>query len=240
MARLLSWPAGVHWTSREPLAGPRTVGAASTESVTGHVQTVASPFGLWRWQFSLPPLRGEAFRAWRGTVTALHGGANALRVPFCDPDGMSWAEIGVTVSADGARAGAPWSNGLPWREGPNWRIGRPTVPLATAPARGDTVIALVDAFWGHKAGLGVMIGFAPFHFGLYTITEAIGHGRYRIWPPLRADIAPTQEATLAPVLAMRLESESAATAGRGAAFAEGLTATFVEVTDDLVRAHFTD
>lgn len=238
MGRLLSWPVGLKWVSREPLAGPRTRGAAASESGTGYVQTIASPFGLWRWQFTFPPLRGRALRQWRGTVTALHGGANAIRVPFCDPDGMGWAQLGVTITPAQIMAGLPWSNGRPWSNGMNWHVSRPTVAVAAAAAKGASIITLANTTWGHAAELGVMFGFGPYHFGLYTITEVIAPGQYRIWPPLRKALATSDFATLEPVMAMRLESEAAANAGRGPAFANSLSATFVEVTDDLVRKYF--
>ena len=240
MARLLSWPVGIHWVSREPLSGPRTRGASSSESGTGNVQTVASPFGLWRWSFSLPPLRHAEARQWRGMVTALHGGANAVRVPFCDPDGLSWAEIGLPRTSDQIRLGTPWSNNQPWSNGRNWRYARPLVAVAAARNRGDSTIKLADTTWGHRADVGVMLGFAPFHLGLYVITQVIGPGEYRIWPPLRKALAVTDFATLDPIMAMRMESESAANLGRGPVHSEGLAITLVEVTDDIARQYFTD
>jgi hypothetical protein len=235
MARILDWPRDLHWVSREPLSGPRTIGAGSSESLTGFTQSFASPFGLWRWSFSFPPLKGRAFRHYRGTMTALHGGANALRVPFCDPDGMTWSEIGVATTPAQIRAGVPWSNGQPWANGQNWRVGRPWVPFAAAAPADATEIHLASAHWGHSLEIGAMIGAAPFHFGLYVVTEAMGAGRYRIWPPLRRSVTTADRATLEPVLAMRLESESAAPAPRGAVNASGLAVTLVEIGDSDLR-----
>lgn len=233
--RLLDWPRDLHWTSREPVSGPRAARSAASESLTGFVQTVVSPFGLWRWSFSFPPLKGEAFRRYRGLVTALHGGANIVRVPFCDPDGLGWATAGVVLGAVRPAAGVPWSNGQPFSNGRNWRLGRPVVAIAETAAKGASVIALQDTSWGHGLDIGDMIGCSPFHFGLYIVTERLEPGRYRVWPPLRKALAIGDVATLTPVLAMRLESESAASSGRGPARADALTMTLLEVADDDVR-----
>lgn len=235
MRRLIDWPRDLHWQSREPMSGPRSVGSGSTEGVGGFLQSFASPFGLWRWTFSFPPLKGEAFRRYRGMVMALHGGANAVRVPFCDPDGLGWAASGVSLGEVVPRVGVPWSNGSPWNNGRNWRLGRPTVPLALPSAQGYDEIALTDSAWGYNLGIGDMIGFAPFHFGLYFVTEVIDDGLYRIWPPLRKAVSAEDLATLTPVLAMRLEGESGAGAARGPVRAEGLTMTLIEVEDADVR-----
>lgn len=239
MPRLIDWPSGLQWTSREPLTGPRSVKSGSSESVTGWVQTFGSPFGLWRWSYSFSPLRGTAFRAYRGLVVALHGGPNAVRLPFCDPDGLSWKAMGVEPDGQ-LGAGIPWSNGMPWSNGRPWQIGRPTVAVAQAAANGDSIVYLADEWWGYGLGVGDMIGFAPFHFGVYFVTEVIEPGRYRIWPPLRRALATSDEATLTPVLAMRLESEGAANAGRGIVSADGLAMTLVEIEDADVRDYFTD
>src|SRR5690606_28949550 len=192
MARLVSWPSGLRANFREPLSGPRTVGAASTQSIGGFTQTSGSPFGLWRWRFSFPPIRGQLFRRYRGWVTALHGGANATRVPFCDWDGLTARQAGVDADRYG---GERWGNGLPWSNGQNWQSKPPTVAVADASAKGDTMVALAEQFWCHRLGSGDLIGFFPMHFGMYMITEELGGGRYRIWPPLRREIAPADFAT---------------------------------------------
>jgi len=235
MRRLIDWPRDLRWQSREPLTGPRTAGSGSSEGLTGFMQSFASPFGCWRWSFAFPPLKGEAFRRYRGAVLALHGGANAVRVPFCDPDGLGWAGLGVVLGGLRPQDGAPWTNGRPWSNGRNWRLGRPVAPLALPALRGDVVVALADVAWGHRLGLGDMLGFAPFHFGLYFVTEALGEGRYRVWPPLRRALAVGDVATLTPVLAMRLEGEGGASAGRGAVSADGLTMTLAEIEDADIR-----
>jgi hypothetical protein len=240
MARLVSWPIGLRPNAREPLAGPRAIGASKTETIGNFVQTVAAPFGLWRWRFSFPPIRGDLFRRYRGWVTSLHGGANATRVTWCEWDQMSFAARGMTVTSQEWRAGTPWSNGLPWSNGQNWSAANPVVGVAAAAGKGETIIVLDAAFWGGNLDRGDMLGFMPLHLGLYMVTERIEAGRYRIWPPLDKAIGVDDFATLNPVMAMRLESENAANAPRGAALAEGLNITLVQVKDYDVRAYFTD
>lgn len=239
MARLLSWPVGLKRLSFEPLTGPRSESSASNESLTGFVQTVASAFGAWRWQITFPPMNGSLFRRYRGLVTGLNGAANAVRVPFDDPDVMSFAEAGVTASAEQLRSGSTWSNGHSWSNGKNWRLSRPTVAIAAAAVKGATIIQLENTFWGYGLVGGEWLGFFPFHFGLYVVTEVLGGGQYRVWPPLRKDFTlGTTRASLRAVMAMRLESDSGATAARGKVAADNATATLTEVLDEDVRDYF--
>lgn len=242
MARLLSWPRDVSVVAWQPLSGPRTMGAAATESVTGFIQTTATAFGLHRWQLTVRAMRGRMARLHRGMVVAMHGGANAVRVPFCDPDGLSLAESGVDATPYEVRAGVPWDNGKSWEDtGANWTIGRPWVDITTGGDVGDTEIRLANADWGYDLTVGAWIGFVPAHFGLYIVTERIDDvGRYRIWPPLRKVLTTDDFATLDPVMVMRPEGEAAATAARGIGLAEGNTLTLVEVEDSDVRDYFAD
>lgn len=237
--RLISPPIGLGVTSIEPLSGPRTVGAGATQSIGGFVQTSGAPFGLWRFRFSFHAVHKSAFRRYRGWITALHGGANATRWHFFDPDMLSFQEAGVNASNFEIATGKPWSNNQPWSNDQNWCVSRPSVSLTTAAAVGSTQICLSDQWWGHSLDVGDYLGFFPFHFGLYCVTEVLDDGVYRIWPPLRKAIGGGDLATLSPTLAMRLESEEGATAGRGLVAADGLTATMVEVLDYDVRDYFT-
>ena len=239
MGSLISWPVGIGTTHREPMSGPRTVGAGSSESTTGWVQTTSSPYGLWRWQFALPPLRGAALRRWRGMVTALHGGANAVRVQMRDPDGMTIAETGVSVSRATILSGLPWSDGQIWDTGRNWPVARPLVSIGADASRWDTYVDLVDEFWGRDLQVGDMFGFDRV-FALHVVTEVTADGVYRVWPPLLADITTDDKATLEPMLAMRLEGESGANLPRGVSHAEGLTITLVEVEHADVLTYFAD
>ena len=241
MARLLSPPVDLlKTTSIEPLSGPRTVGASSTQALGGFMQTTAGAFGLWRFRFSFPPMKGVDFRRFRGWLTALHGGANATRWDFFDPDMMTYQEAGVDASNFEIATGVPWSNGEPWSNAENWAISPPVVAVATAAAIGATEIALADDWWGHELDLGDRVGFFPLHFGVYEITQVMSAGVYRVWPPLRKAITTDSYATLKPVLALRLEGEEAASATRGLVAGEGLSATLVEVLDYDARDYFAD
>lgn len=240
MARLISPPVSLAASSMEPLSGPRAVGAGGSQSIGGFVQTSAAAFGLWRWRFSFPPMRGAMFRRYRGWITGLHGGANATRWTFFDPDCMTYREAGVDASNFEIATGVPWSNGQPWSNNENWAMSRPVVGVAAAAQQHDTTVSLANQWWGNSLAVGDYLGFFPFHFGLYIVTEVTTPGTYRIWPPLRKTIATTDFATLSPVLAMRLEGEDAASAGRGLVVAENLSITLVETLDYDVRDWFTD
>lgn len=237
MFRLLDWPRGLIPTSKEPLSGPRSINAGTSQSITGYVQTFSSSFGLWKFQFGFPPMRRDEFRRYRGLVTALHGGVNAVRVPMCDPDGLSFSDIGISGATIN---GVPWSNNMPWSNGQNWKPSRPKVALAQAANKGDDIIVLSNQYWANVLDMGDWIGFAPFHYGLYTVTEKIAARTFRIWPPLRKALTTENYATLDPVLVMRLEGESGASAGRGLHFAENAAMTLVEVEDSHVRNFFTN
>lgn len=242
--RLVSPPLGLPVMSMEPLSGPRVAGAATTQSTGGFIQTSGAAFGLWRWRFSFAPMHKSMFRRYRGWVTALHGGANATRWSFFDPDMMSPQEAGLNLPSHAIwttrRYDQPWGNGLNWSNGQGWGITPPEVDVAQTSAADSTLIYLDSAFWGHELEVGDYLGFYPFHFGLYMVTQVLDDGAYRIWPPLRREVLAGDHATLKPVLAMRLESEEAASAGRGLVMAEGATVTMVEVLDYDCRDYFDD
>lgn len=240
MARLLPWPDGLRANAREPLAGPQAIGAGSTTSIGNFTQTYASPFALWRWRFAFPNMRGQIARRYRGWLTAMHGGANATRVPFCDWDGLSIQQMGISATLSDWLVAEPWASGDPWSSGVGWRLSPPTVAVAASAALDASTITLSDEYWGHSLGVGDMIGFEPLHFGMYMVTEVIDDGQYRIWPPLRKAITTDTEATLRPTLVMRMESEEAGTASRSAAFIENASVIMVEVPDYDVRDYFTD
>lgn len=242
--RLVSPPLGLPVVSMEPLSGPRSVGAGGTQSVGGFVQTSGAPFGLWRWRFSFAPMNKAMFRRYRGWITSLHGGANATRWYFFDPDMPTPREAGINVPAHvgwhTTGYDQNWSNGQPWSNGEGWQMTAPEVSVAAAASLGDTTISLADEFWGHDRDVGDFLGFYPLHFGAYMVTEVFEPGQYRIWPPLRKALTTDDSATLNPVLAMRLESEEAASAGRGLVFAEGASVTLIEVLDYDCRDYFAD
>lgn len=240
MPRLVQMPIGLKVTSRAPLTGPRTASGNVTESLTGFAQTVASPFGLWRWQFTLTAMHKDMARRYRGFVTALHGGANAFRVTMGDPDMMSWRDSGVNINENDPRIrrGVPFSNGAFWSNGTGWQISRPTVQIAAAAARYDSIVSLANEYWRGNLNVGDQIGFAPFYFGLHVVTEVFGDGTFRIWPPLRGALTTANWATLYPVMVMRLESESSATIARGVSTMEAPTIVMTEVEDADVRLFY--
>lgn len=235
MARLVSWPVGLSANAREPLSGPRAVSGGSTNSIGNFTQTFASPFALWRIRFSFPPMRGQLARRYRGWITSLHGGANATRVPLCDWDGLSKAQRGVSGELQQS-----WSNGEPWGNGQSWQGYAPIVAVSAAASLDDDTVSLADTSWGHGLDIGDQIGFTPLHFGVYMVTEVINDGEYRIWPPLRKALTTDDFATLRPTIAMRLESEDAASANRNAAFIENASVTLVEALDADVRTYWVD
>lgn len=243
MARLVSPPIGLGLIGIEPLAGPRTIGSSANTSIGNFTQTVASPFGAWHFHFSFHPMRGSEFREYRGWATSMHGGANATRWEFHDPDMRSPYEAGLDVSPSLRWDNIPgqnWENGEPWSSGEPWAVTPPEVPVAAQADLGGTQISLADAFWGHDLKIGEYLGFFPFHFGLYIVTEVIAPGTYRIWPQLRKEITPGDFATLIPTLAMRMEGEDAANASRGLVVANEPSITMVEVFDYDVREWFAD
>ncbi|ATE84729.1 hypothetical protein phi3LM21_p43 [Sinorhizobium phage phi3LM21] len=240
MARLISMPIGLKPRAMTPLSGPRTVGGGGNTSIGNFMQTVASPFGAWRWQFTFPIAKDAKFRRYRGWVTALHGGANATRVPFGDPDMMTLLEAGLSASPAQERFGLLWGNGESWSNGLNWQVTAPNVKIAGASDFDTSIVRLEDQHWGHQLQMGDYLGFFPLHFGLYTITEERGDGEYRIWPPLRKALTTDDFATLYPTMAMRLESEDAASATRSVGYAEEATVTLVEVFDYDARDYFAD
>ncbi|WP_290497616.1 hypothetical protein [Hyphomonas sp. UBA4494] len=244
MARLLPIPPGLddYLVGWEPLSGPRTVSGKPAQEMTigGGIQSLSSPFGAWRFRLLYGPLDGGMERAFRGWTTAMHGGANATRLPFLDPAKMTFAEAGANLTYGDIYGGLTWSNGQSWSNGVNWQQSLPILHPASAAAKDDSTFSLPDEFWGYSAGWGTFVGFLPFHFGMYMITEEQGSGVYRIWPPLRKAITTSDYCTLDPVLAVRLESEEAVTMTRNGVFLEGIAITVVEVFDYDVRTDFTD
>jgi hypothetical protein len=240
MARLLSWPHGLRWNRWKWLSGPEAVGASADTTIGDFTQTIATPFGARHIQLSFPPMRGRIARRARGLVTALHKGANAVRLPMCDWDGLPYGEAGVQATRRQLQEGKTWNNGKPWNNGQTWKITKPNAPVTVAAGLGATIVSLADEFWGHELGMGDWIGFFPLHFGQYEITQVISAGQYRIWPPLRGALAVGDYATLYPVMAMRLKADNLPDADRGPAFLEGLTISLFETFDYDVRQYFTD
>lgn len=234
MARLLTWnDPGV--TSIEVMNAPITVGSGVSSSMSGFDQTFEGVGDTIVMKFTVTSKRGQAARRERGTFTGLHGGANALRVGFYDPDRMTFGEAG----GSGEFVGQSWSNGEPWSNGQLWQPSYPRVSVAEAAAVDAGVIRLADEFWGHSLGLGDWIGFTPLHFGMYQITEVIEEGRYRIWPRLRVALTTDTLCLLDDlVLVMRPLGREAITSRRDLAFTEDTSILLTEVVDLYVRQYF--
>jgi hypothetical protein len=231
--RLLSWPIGLGFTAMERISGPRARGEAQ-ETVGGAPQTSASPYGLVEWQLDLPPIRADMARAYRGLITALHGGANAVRVQLPDPDRETPQQAGMTGLGP-----VPWGNGLAWSNGLPWNGSYSTTVVAAASAIDTSIVYLDPATaWGGLLDMGSRFGFVG-HFGAYDVTEVIAPGAYRVWPRLRKATAIGDIATFTPIIAARLKSRDAANLPRGVALMEGLSIQLVEVPDYTVREWFT-
>lgn len=239
MGRLVDWPSGCGIRALDVINGPQTIGAGQSNSIGDVAQTVATPFGAWSYQFLIPVCKGTLARRIRGWVAAMHGGANATRVPWVDGDMQTFAEVGLNYSIENQFNGIAWSNGNPWSNGQGWKPSYPFVSVASASAKGQTLVRLSDTWWGRALGIGDIIGFSPFHFGKYMVTEVLGDGLYRVWPPLRAAITTADFATLKPVLAMRMTSADAAKLSRSVDKMEETTIIMTEVFDADVRTYFT-
>ena len=238
MSRIVNLPRGLPIRRYEPLSGPRAIGGGSTESLEGYVQTSASLFGLWRFRFTIGPIRGDVFRAYRGFVTAMHGGANATLIRIIDYDKMSYAAMGANVSESAIKNGVRWAGDIYWKHKKTWELGSPYLENPTPASRGDTTVFLPSQWWGSRLNVGDWFGYAPDHLGLYVVTQIHDDGSYRIWPPLRRDVIADDLATLDPVMAMRLEGSESANLGRDISFSDELTLTMVEVEDADVRDYF--
>jgi hypothetical protein len=168
-----------------------------------------------------------------GGATGLHGGANASRWHFVDPDRVTVKELGYF--------GKPrLSNGLPFSNKKGFAASVPSLTIASDAALGATIITVTADHFGHDIPFGSYIGFFPFHFGMYVVTEVIEPGRYRIWPQLRKAISVGDRVTLYPTLAMRPLSKDAVSIPRDGFVTEGATAQMVEVFDYDVREYFTE
>ena len=236
MPRLLSWPVGLVPKKLTVLEGPRTISSGGKESLTGFVQSVQTPFGAWRYQFVFDRTQAAKSRRLRGLYTALHGGANAVRVPWFDNAALRPSEWGVT----GYSALVNWSNSKPWSNGIGWRGGPPLVAVSAAAGKGATTVSLVSEYWKPFLGIGDMIGFMPYHFGWYQVTEVKTDGSFRIWPPLRAALTANSYCTLEPILVMRLRSEKDTTFEMEPGSSAESTMILAEVLDETVRAVYTD
>ncbi|MCF6371045.1 hypothetical protein [Rhizobium halophilum] len=237
MARLLPF-IDVPLTSQRPLSGPESVNPSQGTTIGNFTQTVASPFGGWAFEFNFHPMQGDQYVRFRGWLWALQRGANATRWQMTERDKMSPARAGVSSALGGAVA---WSNGQMWSNNRPWKLTYPNVKVAAAAAVDTTIINLADEYWGRRLRWGERIGFFPFHFGMYQVTEDFGDGRYRVWPPLRKAITTDDYATLYPVLVLQMMvSQEMEYPSEDAALTIGASVRMFEAFDYDVRDYFTD
>lgn len=227
---IISPPLDMELVGWEPLSGPRSIKAGQNEAIGGYVQGFSSPFGTFRIRLLYAPQEGQEARQFRGWVADLMGGANITRLPFLDPDRMTFEECGMFNVAP-----QTWSNGQPWSNGLSWGPSRPPVRVAATASRQGTVIELEEEFWGHRLGWGSFVGFFPFYFGMHQVRRVIAPGRYLLWPWLHKDIEAGDYCTLDPVMAMTIESEESVTLYRGGTHMEGTAIILRQVEDYIVR-----
>lgn len=237
MPRLIPFPAGVRVTSRTVLAGPRTISAAFNEGMTGYVQTVQSLAGLWRLQFTFTPMFGAEAIAYRGFITALHGGANATRISIRDPD-LTYASMAANTDGAHPKRGRSFSNGFWFTNGYGTKPAFDFVYLAQNQVKGDTTVVLANTGWANSVIPGHRFGFSPFYFGMHEVTEILSPRTFRIWPPLRSNLYTSNYAHLEPVMVMRPDPTQFAPPGRGISATEPATLTLTEVEDNDARALF--
>jgi hypothetical protein len=222
---------------QEQLSGPETVGASMTRAISGFTQSVASPFGAWVFRFTFKPMNGDEYVNFRGWVAAQHRGANATRWRMIHRDSMRPEAAGISYEPG---RDTEWANGQRWLNGAGWAPTLPNVAVIAPAAMGATELRLRNNFWGHKLRWGHRLGIFPLHFGMYEITEVIGGGIYRIWPPLRKAISAGDFATLNPVMAMRIVGQDLQHPPEAAGYTIGASVTLMEVFDYDVRDYFTD
>jgi len=233
MFRLLPFSEDTWIVSIDWINGPNARNSGSTTATDGSEQSFDGVGDVVSLRLNLAGAKGTRARRNRGLVTAVSPG-NAFRFTYIDPDIMTPAEAGVVGSYGSQR----WSNGMPWSNGRNWQPAYPIVPVAAASGYNTGIVSLGSAFWGHNLGLGDHIGFFPFHFGIYTVTEVIAAGQYRVWPRLRKALSPSDYCTLNPTVVMRPTSKETATWSRNPLLQDGISITCTEVIDPYVRQHF--
>lgn len=217
----------------EWLTGPNARNSGSTTAMDGSEQTFSSYGDGVAFRVTLRIAQGVLARRQRGYLTALPGG-NAFRFKYIDGDIMKPVEAGI-VGPYGSQA---WSNGEPWSNGLGWAPSYPVVPVTASAAFDMGIVKLSDAYWGHRLGMGDHIGFMPFHFGLYTVTEVIDDGEYRIWPRLRKALTTDDFCTLHPTLVVKPMNRESATWTRNPSYQEGASLSLVEVHDYYVRDYY--
>jgi hypothetical protein len=231
------WPAGVRWSRMTPKGGPTVLGVSS--SLTDYTQVVEAPTGLVAFDLEFNPAKGPEARARRGLVAQLSGGADAVRMPFCDPDRMGNSYIGWAPTQSQLTSGVPWSADQPWYTLQNWALSLPQATASASAAKGATTVSITVTDWGGKLDVGTIFGFAG-HFGIYTVKWSTISGSVAtvtIWPPLRRAVASGAFVTLAPDIVVTLSNPAGAQFTRGPTFQDSFSLSLREVPDEVVRAY---
>jgi hypothetical protein len=221
--------------SQQPLSGPEAVNGSSGTSIGNFTQSVSSPFGAWVFKFTFAALTPKAQKKLRGWMVALQRGSNATRWKLTDRNLIMAEDYAVSPPSGG---GMPWESGQNWQNGQPWKFTIPSVPVAQNSSKDSSIIKISQNFWGGGLDIGDRIGFFPFHFGMYMITEVLSSGEYRVWPPLRKSITVTDFATLYPVMAMRLLGSDVEYPTEDVEVTTGSSVTLLEVFDYDVRKYF--
>ncbi|MCF3933304.1 hypothetical protein L1787_07750 [Acuticoccus sp. M5D2P5] len=227
MVRLLPWPeAGVAYL--EAVSGPASRGSGQNTYLTGDEQTFATAGDRVSFRVEFAPTQGQPARRLRAWKLALANGANWTRFPVPDADRPQWAEIGIS----GERAA--WNLNRAWSDGRLWRPHVGVVGVAGARAAGSDTVRLQNFNWANAIDVGWMLGFVPFHFGCYWVTEVLDRREFRIWPRLRSTLPVSAAATLTPQLVMAAVPNSAR-GGRSARSTEGEAIVLREVLNSYVQ-----
>lgn len=241
MARLISLSdAGI--TAFTPISGPMARSSGSNTAQDGSEQVFAGVGDVVALNVELNHKQGLGALTQRGRMFAAHGGANAFRLPVFDPDMIPPRHAGLNVPHHAEWTNLPdlpWSNGEAWANGQGWAPTAPTVAVSAPSAYDAGIIHLADQHWGHRLPYGSYLGFFPFHFGLYCVTEVIEPGTYRIWPRLRKALAVEDFATLTPVIVMRPHIR-VMPPRRGLAVTDEHSIDLHEVIDPYVRSDYAD
>lgn len=192
-----------------PTRGPTSIG--STESVTGRVQVVREPRGLWEWRFDLAPFRGRLVAEFEGFLADMEDGANWTAVSGFYPGSPSFAEIGATPVIGWAEGG--------WAEGGNWGPSLPDAQVAVAAAAGDREVVIDVSGWNGHVWRGFDIGFYPYAPGLYRVQRVLPQvgnlATCRVWPALERPLTTDHMVTLHPTMFMALVPGAANEGTRG-------------------------
>ncbi|MCF3934352.1 hypothetical protein L1787_13135 [Acuticoccus sp. M5D2P5] len=227
--RLLPWPEGVGVSYIEPMSGPAVRGSGQNTFLTGDEQTFSTPGDRVSFRLEFPPMQGETARRFRAWKMGLANGANWTRFRVPDGDRAQWSEIGISGQTALWNYQQTWSDGNPWEP----HIG--IVGVGGARAAGSNTVRLQNNNWANAIAVGWMLGFVPFHFGCYWVTEVLEDREFRIWPNLRSTLPANAAATLQPVLAMAAVPNSAS-GGRGINSTEGESVALREVINPYVQA----